>query len=73
MQFVLTNKLASEVIKIREKQFSLVPPFGKKPIYFQGEIYERQFDIRKCSEPFRERIKAFEQVRKADSERGNDE
>jgi hypothetical protein len=73
MQFVLTNKLASEVAKIRENQFSLIPTFGKKPIYFQGEIYERQFDIRKCSEPFRERIKAFEQVRKADSERGNDE
>lgn len=73
MQFVLTNKLASEVAKIRENQFSLIPTFGKKPIYFQGEIYERQFDIRKCSKPFRERIKAFEQVRKADSERGNDE
>ena len=73
MQFVLTNKLASEVIKIREKQFSLVPPFGKKPIYFQGEIYERQFNIEKCSRTIRERIKSLEQVRTADRERGNDE
>ncbi|MFC3902723.1 hypothetical protein SAMN05421749_103486 [Acinetobacter marinus] len=73
MQFVLTNKLASEVVKIREKQFSLVPPFGKKPIYFQGEIYERQFNIEKCSRTIRERIKSLEQVRTADRERGNDE
>ncbi|WP_045126919.1 hypothetical protein [Acinetobacter nosocomialis] len=73
MQFVLSNKLASEVVKIREKQFSLVPPFGKKPIYFQGEIYERQFTIEKCSRTIRERIKSLEQVRTADRERGNDE
>lgn len=73
MQFVLTNELASEVVKIREKQFSLVPPFGKKPIYFQGEIYERQFTIEKCSRTIRERIKSLEQVRTADRERGNDE
>ncbi|TNL49317.1 MobA family protein [Acinetobacter bereziniae] len=73
MQFVLNNKLASEVVKIREKQFSLVPPFGKKPIYFQGEIYERQFNIEKCSRTIRERIKSLEQVRTADRERGNDE
>lgn len=73
MQFVLSNKLASEVVKIREKQFSLVPPFGKKPIYFQGEIYERQFNIEKCSRTIRERIKSLEQVRTADRERGNDE
>ncbi|RPE28281.1 hypothetical protein EC846_2724 [Acinetobacter sp. BIGb0102] len=73
MQFVLINKLASEVVKIREKQFSLVPPFGKKPIYFQGEIYERQFNIEKCSRTIRERIKSLEQVRTADRERGNDE
>lgn len=73
MQFVLTNELASEVVKIREKQFSLVPPFGKKPIYFQGEIYERQFIIEKCSRTIRERIKSLEQVRTADRERGNDE
>lgn len=73
MQFVLSNKLASEVVKIREKQFSLVPPFGKKPIYFQGEIYEKQFNIEKCSRTIRERIKSFEQVRTADRERGNDE
>lgn len=73
MQFVLTNQLASEVVKIREKQFSLVPPFGKKPIYFQGEIYERHFNIEKCSRTIRERIKSLEQVRTADRERGNDE
>lgn len=73
MQFVLINKLASEVVKIREKQFSLVPPFGKKPIYFQGEVYERQFNIEKCSRTIRERIKSLEQVRTADRERGNDE
>ncbi|WP_151867833.1 MobA family protein [Acinetobacter soli] len=73
MQFALNNKLASEVVKIREKQFSLVPPFGKKPIYFQGEIYERQFNIEKCSRTIRERIKSLEQVRTADRERGNDE
>lgn len=73
MQFVLSNKLASEVVKIREKQFSLVPPFGKKPIYFQGEIYEKQFNIEKYSRTIRERIKSFEQVRTADRERGNDE
>ena len=73
MQFVLTNELASEVVKIQEKQFSLVPPFGKKPIYFQGEIYERQFTIEKCSRTIRERIKSLEQVRTADRERGNDE
>ncbi|QQC83627.1 MobA family protein [Acinetobacter bereziniae] len=73
MQFVLNNKLASEVVKIREKQFSLVPPFGKKPIYFQGEMYERQFNIEKCSRTIRERIKSLEQVRTADRERGNDE
>ncbi|MCT9979460.1 MobA family protein [Acinetobacter sp. I-MWF] len=73
MQFVLTNQLASEVVKIREKQFSLVPPFGKKPIYFQGEIYERQFNIEKCPRTIRERIKSLEQVRTADRERGNDE
>ncbi len=73
MQFVLNNKLASEVVKIREKQFSLVPPFGKKPIYFQGEIYEKQFKIEKCSRTIRERIKSLERVRTADRERGNDE
>ncbi|WP_038343288.1 hypothetical protein [Acinetobacter sp. A47] len=73
MQFVLTNKLASEVVKIRDKQFSLVPPFGKKPIHFQGEIYERQFNIEKCSRTIRERIKSLEQVQTADRERGNDE
>ena len=73
MQFVLNNKLASEVVKIRKKQFSLVPPFGKKPIYFQGEIYERHFNIEKCSRTIRERIKSLEQVRTADRERGNDE
>lgn len=73
MQFVLNNKLANEVVKIREKQFSLVPPFGKKPIYFQGEIYEKQFNIEKCSRTIRERIKSLEQVRTADRERGNDE
>lgn len=73
MQFVLNNKLASEVVKIREKQFSLVPPFGKKPIYFQGEIYEKRFIIEKCSRTIRERIKSLEQVRTADRERGNDE
>ena len=73
MQFVLSNKLASEVVKIREKQFSLVPPFGKKPIYFQGEIYERHFNIEKCSRTIRERIKSLEQVRTADREGGNDE
>lgn len=73
MQFVLSNKLASEVVKIREKQFSLVPPFGKKPIYFQGEIYEKQFNIEKCSRTIRERFKSIEQVRTADRERGNDE
>ncbi|WP_224964962.1 MobA family protein [Acinetobacter guillouiae] len=73
MQFVLSNELASEIVKIREKQFSLVPPFGKKPIYFQGEIYEKQFNIEKCSRTIRERIKSLEQVRTADRERGNDE
>lgn len=73
MQFVLINKLASEVVKIREKQFSLVPPFGKKPIYFQGEIYEKHFNIEKCSRTIRERIKSLEQVRTADRERGKHE
>lgn len=73
MQFVLTNKLASEVVKIREKQFSLIPPFGKKAIYFQGEIYERQFSIEKCSGSIRERINALGQVRSADFELGTNE
>lgn len=38
MQFVLTNKLASEVAKIRENQFSLIPTFGKNLFIFT-EIY----------------------------------
>ncbi len=73
IRFVLHNKLASEVVKIREKQFSLIPPFGKKAIYFQGEIYERQFSIEKCSGSIRQRINALEQVRSADFELGTNE
>ncbi|WP_228710287.1 relaxase/mobilization nuclease domain-containing protein [Acinetobacter junii] len=37
MQFVLTNKLASEVAKIRENQFSLIPTFGKNLFIFKEE------------------------------------